>query len=807
MNDHTLTVLEFDRLLELICQQAQSEPGMAIVRGLRPRRELAEIQARRGLYDDMLAVRACPLEQPGLRIEDLSGIMREVAPEGAVLAGQDLLAIRGLLETVALVAAFVQHRECENFVHLRRLAAPLDVCAELRTALLRSLDVDGSVLDSASERLRDLRRQTAQMEQRIQRHLDQLIRSSDNDNALQEKFVTVRNGRYVVPVRRDARNALPGLVHDLSNSGQTLFVEPTATLAWGNDLTRLRLEERDEVHRILAVLSGQVRRQLEALRADQRIIAEMDAAAAVARWAVLNNCILPGFGGELCLKKARHPLLQAQFRQAGQGRTVVPLDLELPPRIRTLVITGSNTGGKTVALKTIGLLCLAAQSGLPVPTGAESLFPVYDAILADIGDEQSIQANLSTFSAHVKNISAILHASGRGRALVLLDELGSGTDPLEGGALACGILSELHRRQATVIATTHLGAVKNFVHDHAGMVNAAVRFNIDTLEPEYTLDVGRPGASHALLIARRIGLPESVLQAAEGMLSGDQIRLEDMLTRMEADQRRISSHAEKLADTEQEMTTKRDALRQELDSLRKERKKMLHDASQQAAAVVENTRREMENLIRELRENAKRSKAVPPVADSTAPEEKASLDKLRLALADKERRLQEGLRKTAPRNDRPVTAAELTPGRKIWVEKLQTHGILEGLFDDGAKAALTVNGVLFTTRTSDLQAAREPQDSPAPTVKVTLPRALGSTSSEVNLIGLRVEEAIERLDSFINQSVLARLPEVRVVHGFGTGRLRNGIHAWLRQQKLIRSYRLGKDGTDPGGSGCTIIIL
>ena len=804
MNDHTLTVLEFDRLLELICQQAQSEPGMEIIRSLRPRRELTEIQARRGLYDDMLAVRECEVEQPGLRIEDLSSILREAAPEGAVLAGQDLLVIRSFLDTVAQAAAFVQHRECENFTHLRRLAAPLEVCADLRTALQRSLDVDGAILDSASERLRDLRRQISQMEQRIQRRLDQIIRSNENDSALQEKFVTVRNGRYVVPVRRDARNALPGLVHDLSNSGQTLFVEPTETLAWGNDLARLRLEERDEIRRILAALSAQVRRYLEALRTDQRIIAEMDAAAAVARWAILNSCVLPGFGGELCLKQARHPLLQAQFRQDGEGRTVVPLDLELPRRARTLVITGSNTGGKTVALKTIGLLCLAAQSGLPVPAAAESLFPVYDAILADIGDEQSLQANLSTFSAHIKNISDILRASGKGRALVLLDELGSGTDPLEGGALACGILTELHRRKATVIATTHLGAVKNFVHNHPEMVNAAVRFNIDTLAPEYTLDIGRPGASHALLIARRIGLPDSVLQAAEGMLSGDQIRLEDMLTKMEADQRRISSHAEKLADTEQEMTAKRDALREELDSLRKERKKMLHEASRQATGIVENTRREMENLVRQLRENAKRSQAAAGAADT---EEKASLDKIRQSLADKERRLQAGLRRTAPRKAQPLAAADLTPGRKVWVEKLQAHGILEGLYDDGAKAALTVNGVVFTVKTDDLQPAREPQDTPAPTVKVTLPRALGNTPSEINLIGLRVEEAVERLDSFINQSVLARLPEVRVVHGFGTGRLRNGIHAWLRQQKLIKSFRLGKDGTDPGGSGCTIVFL
>ncbi len=231
---------------------------------------------------------------------------------------------------------------------------------------------------------------------------------------------------------------------------------------------------------------------------------------------------------------------------------------------------------------------------------------------------------------------------------------------------------------------------------------------------------------------------------------------------------------------------------------------MLHEASRQATGIVENTRREMENLVRQLRENAKRSQAAAGAADT---EEKASLDKIRQSLADKERRLQAGLRRTAPRKAQPLAAADLTPGRKVWVEKLQAHGILEGLYDDGAKAALTVNGVVFTVKTDDLQPAREPQDTPAPTVKVTLPRALGNTPSEINLIGLRVEEAVERLDSFINQSVLARLPEVRVVHGFGTGRLRNGIHAWLRQQKLIKSFRLGKDGTDPGGSGCTIVFL
>jgi DNA mismatch repair protein MutS2 len=806
MNAHTLAVLEFDVLLQDIAEQAQSAAGAAIIRSTRPQSCLQEIQRRRGLYADMIALRGSALELPSLRCDDLSEIFRKLAPQSAVIDGEELLACRSLLDGSAELHGFAAHKECLPYEDFRRSAAAIDPCPPLREALHRSLDRDGSVLDAASASLRDIRRRAAALEQRIQRMLDAMLRNSEQADALQDKFVTVRNGRHVIPVKREARGALPGIVHDLSNSGQTLFVEPQATLPLGNDLVAARAAERDEIRRILSALSARARDDLSALQLNQRILAELDAANAIARWAIHNRCTLPSFGAYLVLKDARHPLLLAQFRKEQREDSVIPLDFELPRGKKVLAITGSNTGGKTVALKTIGLLVLAAQSGFPVPAAADSLFTVFEHVLADIGDEQSIEASLSTFSAHIHNISSILRRARQGRSLVLLDELGSGTDPVEGGAIACGILDELARCQALSIATTHLGLVKNFVHSRADMINGAVRFNAQTLKPEYRLDIGRPGASHALHIAKRLGLPAAVIKAAENMLSHDHRRLEDMLARMESEQRQLSSQSRKIQDTQEDLSQKREALKKELDELRRERKRLMHDAQQQASGLVDNTRREMENLIRQLREQAKRGEQK---AKAHSPADKPDTEAIRRALAAKSQRLQRGLQTSSSKNaGRAIPRQQLAVGKKVWIEKLHSHGIIEGFFDNNSRVALDVNGVIFTMKSSELASPRE-ADAPAsrPVVKVSQPRVSGATPSEINLVGQRVEDAIDQLEVFLNRSLMARLEQVRVVHGFGTGRLRDGIHAWLRQQSCVTAFRLGKDNSDPGGAGCTILTL
>ncbi len=797
LTEHTMRQLGYLQLLERIAGYVQSAPGRRLVLSLRPQRELGAIRARRGLYEDLLKLSETAQALPGLQVDDLGEVLRRVQPASAALDGPELRQCAMQLETAAAVRAFLASAEAQALPHLTRLAEGLDGCDELRFRLLRSIDTDGSVLDGASERLRELRRSHAETERHLQRTLDAMLRDGAYVGALQEKFVTQRNGRYVLPVKREAQRSLPGLVHDASSTGQTLFVEPAETLPLGNALQTLAGEERAEVRRILAELSAGVRACLESFRANGRILAELDAGAAVARWAGDYQCVLPSFGGFLKLQNARHPLLLAQFREEGAGRKVVPLDLELPPRTRTLAITGSNAGGKTVALKTVGLLALAAQSGLPVPAGPESLFEVYDLILADIGDAQSLADNLSTFSGHVANLAAILKETASAtcnRALVLLDELGSGTEPVEGGAIACGVLDALARRPVLALATTHLGVVKNFVHATAGMENAAVSFNAETLEPEFRLELGRPGASHAMMIAKRMGMPDGVLRKAESFLSGEQLRLEEVLVRMDREQRQLARRNEEAEAARKEAVAERDGLRQEREELRRTRKQMLHDAYEQANTLVDNARRELEHLVQQ----AGRGGNAPGMAAA------------RQELEARRRRVEEGLKATAARPSRPaLKAKELAVGRKIWVEKLSAHGRIARIDGNGKGVAVEVGGILFNLKASELFPAQPGAETeePAPAVTVRAPRFEGQTSHEVMLVGMRVEDALDRLAAYLNDCVLAHLDEVRVVHGFGTGRLREGVQQWLRKQPFVASYRTGVDQQDAGGGGVTIVRL
>ena len=785
MNEHSFKVLEYHELLALIAGYTQSQLGADIVQNIRPQSQLNAIQSRRNLYGDLLGMAETSLSLPPLRIDDISQILREVAPDGAVVAGVDLNAVRGVLDVCYDLQAFLTKPECLQFSYLQKLAAPLNPCDQLRFDIARSIDSDGAVLDSASPKLRELRRACITTEAKIQRYLDTLVKSNEIGDNAQERFVTMRNGRFVIPIRKDARTSLTGIVHDMSNSGQTMFVEPNETLGWGNDLARLRVEERDEVRRILAVLSGQVRLAADSIRVNQRIVAELDAAAAVARWAVAYGCHFPNFGGYLSLHQARHPLLMAQFRKMGGGRDVVPLDLELPKGTKILAITGSNTGGKTIALKTTGLLALAAQSGLPIPASQDSQFAIYDHILADIGDEQSIEANLSTYSGHISNIASILEETWDGSSLVLLDELGSGTDPLEGGAIACAILAAFVKRKAITITTTHLGMVKNYVQQHPQMTNAAVRFDVNSLKPLFILDIGRPGASYALLTAKRIGMPADILADAEKHLSGEHLRMEEMLAKMEADQKTLAEQARQIEETNRELIQKRDQLRSELDSLRNDRKKLTNEAYQKAQAIVDNTRRDMENLVREIREKAKRK------SNDDNDVQTDEIAKMRDKLADRERRIQQGLRTSSNRPAAPVTADELQVGKKVWIERLNAHGKIVSVSENKKTIIVSVDGVNFTMKAADLQKPTEKDEPPKPTVvKIVAPIVKGDTSHEINLIGLRVEDALEQLEPFINRSIMARIDEIRVVHGFGTGRLRAGIHEWLRRQPAVRSFRL-----------------
>lgn len=795
MDSHALTVLEYHSLLAVVGSYAQTAPGRQRLEALRPAGRPEDMAHRKALYADILGFMDAELRPPGIQFEGIDDVLRRGAPEGAVLDGDDLVRCRGLLDTAVEVGTCLRQEACQDYARLQAMAHHIHPCDSLREDLHRCLDDDGDVLDGATETLRTLRRRALDLRQSLQRRLERMLQSTELEDVIQEAFVTVRNGRFVVPVRREEKGALPGIIHDLSNSGATVFIEPSATVPLGNELADVLLQERDEVRRILAGLSDMVRMLSDSIRSTQDALTELDAAFAVGRWAGVYHCI-PAVGGDAVnLIGARHPLLQKQFDEENRPADLVPLNFSPGNGIRTVVITGSNTGGKTVALKTIGLLSLMAQTGLPVPVDPASEFRWFDRIFADIGDEQSLEASLSTFSAHLRHITEIFEqARGRGESLVLLDELGAGTDPLEGGALACAVLQQLAARQAFTVATTHLGVVKQFVHDRERMVNAAVRFNTETLSPEYELDIGRPGASHALLIADRLKLPPDVLEAARTLLAGDHLQLEKVLADLEEDQRRLSATEKEARGAHEELLRNRDAVRDELTRLRKERRKLMHEAYQQAAGIVENARQEMERRLRELREAAKES------------ETRQLERKTRQAIEDRNRKLRQGLSQTAPKPDEPVAPASVELGDTVWVASVRDKGTVTRISENRGKVTVDVKGLPFTVDMSDLGRSEPEENAPAPRVKVSTPRPQGQVSTEVNLIGLRVEEALDALDHFLNRAVLGNLAEVRVIHGFGTGRLRQAIHDWLRQHHLVKEFRQGGP-KDPGGGGATYVKL
>lgn len=804
MLEHALRVLELPELLTVVASYADSAPGKARVRAIRPcENRGAAVQVQR-LYGDVLRLLEAGCALPRLTLDDITDTLDRLAPAGAVVDGDELVACRRLLDAVRTVSAV---RERDDFEIGDSLAACIDLlhpCSELREELHRALEPDGALTDEASTELRRLRRRIRTLESTIQDKLAGFLHRRDMVSVLREDFVTVRNDRFVIPVRREMKNRCSGIVHDHSDSGRTLFVEPENTVPMGNELSDLRLDERDERLRILARLSGRIHAGLVLFRENLDGLAELDRIFAVGRWARDFDCAIPKFGESLALRAARHPLLLHQFRERGQIDAVVPLDLTLERETSVVAITGANSGGKTVAMKTVGLLSVLAAAGMPVPALSESQIEFFHPIFADIGDEQSLAQNLSTFTGHIANIRTVLAslsaatpASDR-RALVLLDELGAGTDPLEGGALGCAILEELVECSAFTILTTHLGVLKNVVHESERMVNASVRFNQHTLAPEYALDLGRPGASNAFRIARGLGLPEQILERADALLGSDHLHLESLLSKMEEDQRRIARRERDSKVARDDAERNRDMLRDELETLRGERRRLLQEAHRQAAATVANTRKEMERLIRQLRESA----------DTGGVKETARA--FREQLQEKERSLQTGLQQTEDKPDKALDPSKLRAGQRVFVRKLNGDAVISAVRGDRRQVTVEAGQIRVTVSAADLEPPRAPAPPPAnsaTTTKVSRPRSTGRSPSQLNIIGQRVDEAEPKVESFLDQAALAGLAEVRIIHGIGTGRLQAGVHDILRRHPLVASYSLGQDETDPGGAGTTGVRL
>lgn len=801
MNAHSLKVLEFDRFLELLGRHAASESGRACILAMRPARDPRETAASGQLYGEALGLRRQHIDLPAARFSPIDAVLASALPEGSILDAEGILAVRALLEVTAGLRSFLAQDRCQGSPALLALAAALETCPELRTAIERVFEPpNGGVRDEASVHLRETRHRMAALERHIRARLEALMRAEALADVLQEDFVTTRHGRYVVPVRREQRGRLKGIIHDQSNSGGTLFVEPEALVEAGNELELLHLEERAELRRILAGLTAQIRAQVATLSRNAEQLCRYDVAFAVSAWALAFDCRFAPAGPCVRLVGARHPLLQAQLMQADRLDTLVPLDFIEPDDANVIVITGSNTGGKTVALKTIGLLTLAAQCGLPLPVAEGSTVRTFDDVYADIGDEQSIEQSLSTFGAHLEHTVAMLQAARNARMLLLFDELGAGTDPLEGGALACAILDALSRTSGLIVATTHLGAAKRFVHDHPRMENASMLFDVETLRPQHRLMMGRAGASYALTIAERFGLPADIVAAARALLSEGDARTESLLHALDETQVRMEREMRDLARVRDEAVRARDAARRdyervslELESVRSQKKQVLREAQHEAASLVDGTRREVDRILSQARQGPDREQARG----------------LRLRLDQQSQALTTALEATRATPLRPFGKDELKPGDRVWVEFFKDHGTVVSLADDGRRAAVEIGRVRFDLAREDLGRPRPTAGQASRTVPAE-PRAREAkreaVPAELNLVGQRVEDALGQLDRYLDAAILAGLPCVRIVHGYGSGALRKAVHERLARTG-VRQFRLGERERDAGGAGVTIVTL
>ena len=785
MNRHALDVLQFREALGVVAGHAGSPLGAAAVRALEPSDSHVQVTDELRRVDQMSAFlyRAQEWQMPAL--PDVRGALKRLAMTGSVLEGPELrdvaIVMRG---SDATRRAILQH--AQDYPLLAEVAEPLvsDAAAERR--ITSAVDNAGDVRDDASRELQRLRRELRGARSRIVEKLEQYIATLPARFQVSDASVTVRDGRYVIPVRREGRGEVGGLVHDESATGHTLFVEPPVAIALMNRLRELEIAEAREVQRILREQTESLRPLQPSLQASFDALIQLDTLYARARYALQVNGVRPEVeldGDRLVLMHARHPLLLATMAD------VVPFDLTLEPGERTMLVSGPNTGGKTVLLKAIGLIAALTQAGVIPPVAKGTRLPLFADIFADIGDEQSIEASLSTFSAHLKNLREIIEGADA-RSLALIDEMGSGTDPAEGGALADAILRTLTRRGTLTIATTHLGQLKAIAGEEPGIINASLQFDAVALRPTYRLQKGVPGRSYGLAIARRLGLPEDLLAEAEEALPRSERETGQLLEELETKDRALaatladaSSERARNARLAAELTEREEALsRREKEAERR--------ARQQARDLLLNARAEVETAIRELRE--------------AAGTDTAALDDAARAAR---RRGEEKARREAERTPRARgTAGEGVPvveGAHVRIEASGLKGIVVELRDD--RAMVEVAGLRMQVPVGDLavtaapEAAKQRRTSPAWSAPDL------DASSEVDLRGMRAEEVAGRLQPALDGAIQADLPSLRIIHGKGTGALREVVSELLKTDSRVTSFRPG--GVGEGGTGVTVAEL
>lgn len=797
MDEKSLTILEYFKVLEKLASYTAFSASAELARSLRPVSDLTEarrLQARTTEARRLLDINS------GFTVGGAQDVRQyvDLAGHGGVLAAPEMLEVKNtLISARDLVRSFEKQKN--SFPNLAMVMEKLPPPSGLIDAISRCISERGEVLDSASEKLATIRRDLRTSHERLLSRMERMVNDPKNAPMLQEAIITQRNGRYVIPLRAEFKGQIRSIIHDQSTSGATLFVEPLALVEMNNHWHELQLAERDEERRILADLSGQVGRNMEYIVNMVRALAEMDLLISCAQYAEDLHAaepLLEGFsprenhpGSIIRLYQARHPLLNQE--------TVVSIDVDLDPKTFALVITGPNTGGKTVTLKTVGLLALMAQSGLHIPAQSGSSISVFENIFADIGDEQSIEQSLSTFSGHITNIVRILNNVSP-RMMVLFDELGAGTDPQEGAALAHAILADLIQRQITCLVATHYPELKAFAHVTPGAINASMEFNLRTLRPTYHLNIGLPGRSNALLIAERLGLSQEILQTARAGISPEDLKAENLLDEIHRQRdgaRRARSQAE---EARKEAEKERREVEKRLEQIETERLALLEEARAEAEAELADMHQELEEVKRALQRARQPLEAIKPL--------KEQVEYL-------EDQVEKPLRR---QKISEPTQKPLRVGEKVRLRSLRMEGVILSLGEN--EVEVQAGALRMRASLADIQRAGEVEEektapAAAPAVKKRPPVEPARSSTpfypspgmELDLRGQRAEDALDALDRYMESAFLAGLPFVRIIHGKGTGKLRQEVRQALRHSTHVKSWVAGTEGE--GGDGVTVVHL
>ena len=786
MKERTLRVLEFTKIRERLASKALTPMGAERCLALTPSCNLQEIELLQAETEEATVILQYLGGSPLVAFEDVRQSL-SLAEKGATLSPKALLSIASLLAS-ARAARSALDTERDNTPLLKAKAQAIVSLRHIETDITNAIISEEEIADRASTELMNIRRHLRGATERIKEKLNQMVHNPNFQKYLSDNIITVRNDRYVIPVRADCRSMVPGLVHDQSATGATLFIEPMAAVEMGNELRQWEAKEKQEIERILASLSAEIAPYAREMRDTVEILAELDFIFAKGLLAREMYAVTPKLNqnGYLNIIRGRHPLIDPE--------KVVPSNLWLGKDFTTLIITGPNTGGKTVTLKTVGLFTLMAQAGLQVPADLGTELAVFEQVFADIGDEQSIEQSLSTFSSHMTNIVSIMQEVTP-KDLVLFDELGAGTDPTEGAALAQAILTRLRNIRVRTMATTHYSELKAFALSTPGVENASVEFSVETLRPTYRLSIGVPGKSNAFEISRKLGLMENLIDDAKKLLSGDSIRFEDVIANAEY-HRQVAEREREIARQASEETIR---LRDEAERLRKEieekRESALRKAKEDARRIMEQTRREAEGIISDLKRMKKEQQSPDAGINAVRKQIEKSVDNL-----------SEGLTQKVDNSAAPKT---VKPGDKVDILTIGSQGVVLGAPNAKGEVEVQAGIMKLKVNISQLRLVKEkPTASQKPrqtSVHMHTGAMERTVRMECDVRGMSLDEALAQVDIYLDNAILAGMGEVSIIHGKGTGVLRSGIQQHLKHHMHVASCRLGVYGE--GESGVTIVTL